>query len=201
MIRAGAFVKVASGVLLGVVGLGTAFAQDKQVKEEHGRKWKPLPPLAHIVVTVEKGYNGHPISNAGVVFHAIRDGENDGNLEVKTNEDGRAVMDLVEVGSKVTIQVIASGFATYSDVMDVDMENKELLVKLKRPRAQISVYEDNSDKASQRQPGVQERVIPKVTPAPSSTTTPTAPATTAAPSTGTTTTPVTTPAASSGPNQ
>lgn len=130
-------------------------------KEEHGRKWKPLPETAHIVVTVEKGFNGKPLENAAVVFHAVREGHNDGNLEIKTDPDGRAVMDLVEVGSHVTIQVIASGFATSATEMDVDSPNKELLIKLQRPRAQVSMYEDNTGKASQEKPGVQEHVVPK----------------------------------------
>jgi len=141
-------------LLLGSVSAGALHAQGKQ--EVHGRKWKPLPPLAHIVVTVEKGYNGRPLSNAAVVFHATRDGENDGNLEVKTDQDGRATLDLIEVGTNVVVQVIAPGFATYAESLNVDSANKELLVKLQRPKAQVSLYEDNDGKASQRKPGVQE---------------------------------------------
>jgi len=55
--------------------------------QEHGRKWKPLPPTAPITVTVVKGFNNKPFENAGVVFHAIRDGKSDGNLEVKTDPE------------------------------------------------------------------------------------------------------------------
>jgi hypothetical protein len=33
-----------------------------------------MPPTAHIVVTVEKGFNGKPLMNAAVVFHAVRNG-------------------------------------------------------------------------------------------------------------------------------
>lgn len=130
-------------------------------KEEHGRKWKPLPDTAHIVVTVEKGFNGKPLENAAVVFHSVREGKNDGNLEVKTDVDGRAVIDVIEVGSHVTIQVIARGFATSANELDVDSANKELLVKLVRPRAQVSMYEDNAGKANDEKPGVQEHVAPK----------------------------------------
>lgn len=138
-----------------------AVSSHAQKEEEHGRKWKPLPDTAHIVVTVEKGFNGKPLENAAVVFHAVREGKNDGNLEVKTDVDGRAVLDVIEVGSHVTIQVIARGFATSANEMDVDGPNKELLVKLQRPRAQVSMYEDNTGKASQEKPGVQEHVVPK----------------------------------------
>lgn len=142
------------------VAASAAHAQQEK-PEIHGRKWKPMPDTAHIVVTVEKGFNSKPLANAAVVFHAVRDGKNDGNLEVKTDPEGRATIDVIEIGSHVTIQVIASGFATTADEMDVDGPNKELLVKLQRPRAQVSVYQDNDGKPSQMKPGVQEHVVPK----------------------------------------
>lgn len=145
-----------------VLGLGVvACAAMAQQEEQHGRKWKPMPPTAHIVVTVEKGFNGKPLENAAVIFHAVRDGKSDGNLEVKTDPDGRATIDLIEVGSHVTVQVIAPGFATAAKEMDVDGPNKELLVKLQRPRAQVSTYVDNDGKAAQMAPGIQEHDVPK----------------------------------------
>jgi hypothetical protein len=137
--------------------------------EEHGRKWKPLPPTSHIVVTVLKGFNNKPLPNAAVVFHAVRDGRNDGNLEVKTDPEGKATIDVIEIGSHLTVQVIANGFATSATEMDVDSPNKELEVKLIRPRAQVSVYQDNNDKPAQVKPGIQEPpppLPPPATPAP-----------------------------------
>jgi hypothetical protein len=128
---------------------------------EHGRKYKPIPPMAHIVVTVEKGFNGKPLPNAAVVFHAVRNGVNDGNLEVKTDPDGKATIDVIEIGSDVTVQVIANGFATYAADISVDGPSKELLVKLERPKAQISDYENNDGKAAAVKPGVQEHIVEK----------------------------------------
>ncbi|QMV19561.1 hypothetical protein GOB94_13365 [Granulicella sp. 5B5] len=148
-------------VLACLVGTAAASAQDS----EHGRKYKPLPPTAHITVTVQKGFNSKPIMNAAVVFHAVRDGHNDGNLEVKTDEDGKAVIDVIEIGSKVNVQVIANGFATSAQEIDVDTPTKDLLVKMQRPRAQVSEFEDNSGKASQVKPGIQEPPHPLPPPA------------------------------------
>jgi hypothetical protein len=140
-----------------VVGAaGTARAQS----EEHGRKFKPMPPTAHMVVTVQKGFNGKPLVNAAVIFHAVRDGKNDGNLEVKTDEDGKAVIDVIEIGSHVNVQVISRGFATFAQEMDVDSANKELLVKMERPVAQVSKYVDNDGKPADVKPGVQEPAHP-----------------------------------------
>ena len=164
-------------------GLASAHAQDPV----HGRKYKPLPSIAHVVVTVEKGFNSKPLPNVAVVFHATREGHDDGNLEVKTDPDGRAAIDVLEVGSHVTLQVIARGFATYSSEFDLTSDSKELLVKMQRPRAQVSVYEDNDGKAAQVKPGTQEHVEPKPgapasTPPPPSSMTP---PTTTTPPTGT----------------
>jgi hypothetical protein len=124
--------------------------------QEHGRKWKPMPPTAHIVVTVIKGFNGKPLPNAAVVFHAVREGKDDGNLEVKTDPEGKATIDVIEIGSHLTVQVIASGFATSAQDLEVDGPEKTLEVKLIRPRAQVSTYSDNDGKAAQVKPGIQE---------------------------------------------
>lgn len=147
---------VSTAALVTVFAAGAARAQ----ADEHGRKFKPLPPTAHMVVTVEKGFNGKPLVNAAVVFHAVRDGKNDGNLEVKTDEDGKATIDVIELGSHVTVQVIASGYATYAQEMDIDTPSKELLVKMQRPVAQISKYVDNDGKPADVKPGVQEPAHP-----------------------------------------
>jgi hypothetical protein len=147
---------VGTATLVAVFAVSAAQSQS----EEHGRKYKPMPPTAHMVVTVEKGFNGKPLVNAAVVFHAVRDGKEDGNLEVKTDEDGKATIDVIEIGSHVTVQVIANGFATYAQEMDVDTANKELVVKMQRPVAQISKYVDNDGKPAEVKPGVQEPAHP-----------------------------------------
>jgi hypothetical protein len=138
-------------VVLTIVSVAGA-QQDAQ----HGRKWKPLPPLSHIVVTVVKGFDGKPMSNAAVVFHSTMNGRDNGNLEVKTDPDGKATIDVIEVDSNVDVQVIAKGFATYSENLNQVGANKFLEVKMLRPREQISVYQDNTGKAAVEKPGIQE---------------------------------------------
>src|SRR6202012_1984519 len=127
--------------------------------QEHGRKWQPPPPTAPVTVTVVKGFNDKPFENAGVVFRAVRNGKTDGTLEVKTNPDGNAKIDVLEVGSHVLVQVIAPGFATSAAEFDLTADGKELKFKLELPKAQISTYEDNDGKSSQIKPGVQEPVV------------------------------------------
>lgn len=143
-----------------------AAPQSNAAAQEHGRKWQPPPPTAPVTVTVVKAFNNKPFENAGVVFRAIKNGKDDGTLEVKTDPDGNAKIDLLEVGSHVLVQVIASGYATAATEFDLTSEGKQVTLKLQRPQAQVSTYVDNDGKPSQTQPGVQERVIPKPAPQP-----------------------------------
>ncbi len=165
-------------LLYGVLSAGLALASKVggAQQEKHGRGFKPLPPTAEVVVTVEKAFNQKPLPNASVVFRAMRDEKITANLETKTDPDGRASLDLLEVGSHVTIQVIAGGFATYATDFDLSKDGKQLLVKLERPRAQISHYGDNQDRPATMEPGVQEHAKPSpatsVPPAPASPTAP-----------------------------
>ena len=66
-----------------------AMAQDAPAKR--GRKYKAPPATSHIEVTVLKKFNGKPISNAAVIFDSTLDGKDQGNLEVKTDPEGKAV--------------------------------------------------------------------------------------------------------------
>ena len=136
---------------------GVASAQ----QEPHGRGYKAPPPTAPVVITVEKAANGKPMASTSVIFRAVRNDSTDGNLEMKTDGDGRASIELLEVGSHVTVQVIAPGYATYATDFDLTKDGKQLLVKLERPRAQVSMYGDNVDRPAQVQPGVQEHIAPK----------------------------------------
>jgi hypothetical protein len=144
-------------VVVTIVGILVASAGCVHAQEAfHRRGSKPLPALAVITVHVEKSFNGKVIENAAVIFHATRDARDDGSMEVKTDPSGDARMDLIEVGSHVNLQVIADGFATFAEELDIDSATKQLTVKMLRPREQISAYEDNDGKASVRTLGVQE---------------------------------------------
>lgn len=134
---------------------------DNPKPEEHGRKYKAPPATSRIEVTVVKGFNKKPIDGAHVVFHPYKDGVDEGSLEVKTHPDGKAMIDVIPTGSKVRIQVIADGFATYAQDYQIDEANRDITIAMIRPRAQISVYIDNEGKPSQMQPGIQVPIRPK----------------------------------------
>jgi hypothetical protein len=140
-----------------------ARAQDDDIPkpEQHGRKYKAPPDTSHIEVTVLKGFNKKPIDGAHVIFHPVKDGVDEGNLEVKTHPDGKVSIDVIPTGSKVRIQVLADGFATFADDYVVSEPTREITISMVRPRAQVSTYVDNEGKPSTLQPGVQEPVRPK----------------------------------------
>jgi hypothetical protein len=130
-----------------------------------GRKYKAPLATSHIEVTVKKKFNGKPIVNAAVVFDSFLNGKEDGNLEVKTDPEGKATIDVIPTGSTVRVQVIATGFATYAQEYDVSEPSRQIEISMIRPQEQISSYENNEGKATARKPGVQEPIRP-TTPAP-----------------------------------
>ncbi|HEU5339959.1 hypothetical protein [Edaphobacter sp.] len=159
-----------------------ALASSWQAKagEQHyrSRKYKAPPPTARIDVEVLKKENGQPLMNAAVVFNPFdRNGKDLGNLEVKTGPDGKATIDVIPVGSRVDVQIIAAGFATYAGSYQIDGPTKDISISMLRPRAQVSAYENNEGKASDRKWGVQEPVRPK----PQTSTQPAAPPASTAP--------------------
>ena len=112
-----------------------------QEESHRGRKYQPPPPVAHVTITVIKAANGKPVESAAVVFHTFHNGKDQGNLELKTNEEGRAIIDVLPIGDTVRLQVIKSGFQTFGEDYTVDTATKEIEVKMKRPTEQYSIYE------------------------------------------------------------
>jgi hypothetical protein len=107
------------------------------------RKFKVPPPSARIEVTVLRDVNGKPIENAAVVFHPMEGEKDKGAMELKTNEDGKTVIDVLPMGDTVRLQVIAKGFQTYGEDFKVDKSEIAIEVKLKRPGEQYSIYKNH----------------------------------------------------------
>ena len=143
------------------LALTSLHAQDTS---RRGRKYKAAPETSHIVVEVIKNSTGKPILNAAVIFHAVKDGKDEGNLEVKTNDDGKATIDIIATGSTVDVQVIADGLATFAQQYMVVEADRQIQVRMVSPRAQVSSYYDSGNKASDRSAGVQEPNHPSSAP-------------------------------------
>jgi hypothetical protein len=128
--------------VLGLV-LASLTASAQQQPSNRGRKFKAPPPTARIEVTVVRDINGKPITNAAVIFHII--GGEKGNMELKTNEDGKAIIDVLPIGYTVRLQIIARGFQTYGDDFKIDNEKLALDIRMKRPGEQYSIYKTHPE--------------------------------------------------------
>jgi len=137
------------GMILASLGLVTAsIALRAQNDNSHGRKYKAPPPSAHIEVTVLKDFNGKPIQDAHVIFHPIEGDKDKGSLELKTNEDGKIVIDVIPIGDTVRLQIIANGYQTYGHDYKIDKPELSMEIRMKRPGAQYSIYNDTGSSGS-----------------------------------------------------
>jgi hypothetical protein len=110
-----------------------------------GRKYVPPPPTSKITITVTKATNGKPVENAAVVFHPIKDGKDEGGYELKTDEEGKAVLDIIPIGDTLRLQVIATGYQTFGNDYPITTDSKDISVKLRHPAQQYSIYEQHPD--------------------------------------------------------
>jgi len=113
--------------------IGTAFAQDD---DDYSK-------LNFVVV---KDYNGKPIRNASVVLHPVgKKGKQErGGIQLKCDAEGKANYDGVPYG-KLRVQVLMPGFQTFGDDYVVDKPEMEIVIKLKRPVEQYSIYSDKKN--------------------------------------------------------
>lgn len=153
-----------------VAGIGLSACSSAllaQDDNQHGRKYKPPPPSAHIEVTVLKDFNGKPVTNAHVIFHPTEGDKDKGSLELKTNDDGKAIIDVIPIGDTVTLQVIADGYQTYGQSYKIDKAEMTMEVRMKRPGGQYSIYK-NSDgnSTSGSGSGGSSNATPNATPPP-----------------------------------
>ncbi len=126
--------------LVAVSGISLS-AQDSA---HRGRKYKPPPPTSRIEVTVLRDADSKPIENASVIFQL--EGEK-GNMELKTNEDGKSVIDVLPTGANIRLQIIAKGYQTYGQDYKIDKSEMAFGVRLKRPGEQYSVYKNHDQDA------------------------------------------------------
>src|ERR1700735_1072291 len=139
-----------SVILVFMALLVSAFAAGAQddTTTKRGRKYKAPPPTARIEVTILKDVNGKPVENAAVVFHPMQGEKDEGNMELKTNEDGKTVIDVLPIGDTVRLQVIARGFQTYGEDYKVDKAEMGVEIRLKRPGEQYSIYKIHDNTGS-----------------------------------------------------
>jgi 5-hydroxyisourate hydrolase-like protein (transthyretin family) len=135
---------VAALAALLILGLSAGAQVDKR-----GRKYKAPAATSRIEVTVLRDTNGKPIENAAVIFHAMVNESKKGNMELKTNEDGKTVIDVLPTGDTLRLQVIAKGFQTFGQDFPINKDQMSIEVRLKRPGEQYSIYKEKKPEQSQ----------------------------------------------------
>lgn len=136
-------------ILFACLGLlSSAFALHAQSGSQRGRKYKAPPPSSTITVTVVKADSGKPLEDASVIFHPIEGDKDKGGMEIHTDSDGKAMIDVIPIGDTVRLQVLARGFQTYGHDFKVDKDQMSMEVKLNRPASQYTIYQDTKPSGS-----------------------------------------------------
>jgi hypothetical protein len=105
------------------------------------KKNAPPQQFCSLNFVVLRDTDGKPIKNASVVIHFLaKDGhqEREG-FQLKTDTDGRTFIDDIPYG-RMRVQVIAHSLQTYGDDIDLNQPKQELVIRLKPPAEQISIY-------------------------------------------------------------
>ncbi|HWR17345.1 MAG TPA: hypothetical protein VN577_21120 [Terriglobales bacterium] len=103
-----------------------------------------------VSIKVLKQETGRPVRNASVVLHTVNEeGKQDkGGLNLKTDADGKTSYGGVPYG-KLRIQVIARGLQTYGEDFEINSPDQEIVIKLKPPQSQYSIYENKQTSSSE----------------------------------------------------
>jgi hypothetical protein len=125
--------KVPILLLAFVLVISAAVAKEKKPKKED--------KAATLNFLVVKETNGKPVRNASVVLHVVEGNgkQSKGGFELKTDPEGKTAFDGVPFG-RLRVQVLAPGFQTFGDDYDINQRTQEIVIKLKPPQGQYSIY-------------------------------------------------------------
>ena len=98
-------------------------------------------PQASLKFVVLKAHNGKPVRNASVVLHMVdkKGKQAKGGYELKTDAEGKASFDGAPYG-KLRVQVLTKGYQTFGEDFDIDQPEHEIVIKLKKPQEQVTIY-------------------------------------------------------------
>ncbi|MGA3054695.1 MAG: carboxypeptidase-like regulatory domain-containing protein [Candidatus Korobacteraceae bacterium] len=109
--------------------------------------------MSSLKFAVLKDDNGKPVRNAAVILHPVGGGgkQSKGGFELKTDSGGKTETDGIPYG-KLRVQVIAPGFQTFGQDYTINQPQQEVVIRLKRPQGQYSIYENHSDSSGESKP-------------------------------------------------
>lgn len=140
--------KVSVLIVSTVLLLGISLAQKKK---DDDRK-KDDNSVSTLNFSVVKASNGKPVQFAAVILHPVdKDGrQSSGGVNLKTDMEGTTSFPGVPYG-KLRVQVIAHGFQTYGEDFDISQPKQEIVIKLKPPASQYSIYGDDKGDQNKQQ--------------------------------------------------
>jgi len=105
------------------------------------KKQKPPEHFCRLSFVVLKDTSGKPIKNASVVIHFLdKHGEQGSEgFQLKTDTDGKASIDDIPYG-RIRVQAVVHSLQTYGEDVDVNQPEQEIVIRLKPPAEQLSIY-------------------------------------------------------------
>jgi len=102
-------------------------------------------PMTKLTITV-KTQSGRPVGQAAVIVRFVK-GHSVFKLgkavrtqwELRSNQDGQAIIPSIPQG-QIRIQVIANGYQTYGDTVDVTETERNIDIKLNPPQQQYTSH-------------------------------------------------------------
>ncbi len=118
-----------------------------------GDKKSDSGQVSSIKFAVLKDDNGKPVRNAAVILHPVAQHgkQSRGGFELKTNSEGTTETDGIPYGM-LRVQVIAPGFQTFGQDYNIDQPEHDLIIRLKRPQGQYSIYDQHTDNSNTSSP-------------------------------------------------
>ena len=125
-----------AGLLSVFTLVGAADAQRDKIQD----------PTAIVNFNVVKEDNGKPVRSAAVILHPVSSSgkQSRGGLELKTDGEGKTSFEEIPYGV-LRVQVLATGFQTFGEDYNVDRAKMDVIIKLKRPQGQYSIYQDHPE--------------------------------------------------------
>jgi len=98
-------------------------------------------PMSNMKFVVVRDASGKPVKNAAVVLHPVKKNgkQSMGGLELKTDDEGKTWIDGIPYGV-LRVQVLSPGFQTFGEDYEIKQPETQIVVRLKRPTGQYSVY-------------------------------------------------------------
>lgn len=101
--------------------------------------------MSKVTIHVTAAESGRPVDRASVVIKFVKGRQPmkfykkiSDTWETRTNQEGNAPLPPLPQGT-LRIQVIASNYQTFGQIMDVDADEKTLEIKLNPPQPQYTV--------------------------------------------------------------